>query len=205
LGDAEKARGGFAVDDGLDVGAVRLIVLVLLVALREHVRGAHLLEHPLVLGVKDGVQASGAALKVCGVGFGGELGEDRVEEGCLGDGDVALARHVDAGDALLISLRPILVELLLAVFSGGHALVRTPRIGVGAEGLELDGGELGRGADGAARGRAAAGGGRGGQGETVVGGRGEGERRGGGRAGAQEEHRWWPAASWSRVVLVPVG
>jgi hypothetical protein len=128
------------------------------------------------------------------------LGEDRVEEGCLGDGDVALARHVDAGDALPIPLRPILVELLLAVFSGGHALVRAPRIGVGAEGLELDGGELGGGADGAARGRAAGGGG-GGQGETVAGGRGEGERHGGGRAGAQEGHRcggrrragveWW--------------
>ena len=58
MGDAEKARGGFAVDDGLDVGAARLIVVLLLVALREHVRGAHLLEHPLVLGVKDGVQAS---------------------------------------------------------------------------------------------------------------------------------------------------
>lgn len=56
MGDARKARGGFAVEDRLDIGGVSLILL--LVALRERVRGAHLLEHPLVLGVKDGVQAS---------------------------------------------------------------------------------------------------------------------------------------------------
>ena len=59
LGNAEKSRGVFAVDD---VGGRRIVsgtaIALLLVALREHVRGAHLLEHPLVLGVKDGVQAS---------------------------------------------------------------------------------------------------------------------------------------------------
>lgn len=70
LGNAEKSRGGFAVDD---VGGRRIVsgsgIALLLVALREHVGGAHLLEHPLVLGVKDGVQASaeqrGSEMKYC--------------------------------------------------------------------------------------------------------------------------------------------
>jgi hypothetical protein len=60
LGDAEKSGAGFAVDVVRARGGVSVILLLFLVpvALREHVGGAHLLEHPLVLGVKDGVQAS---------------------------------------------------------------------------------------------------------------------------------------------------
>lgn len=145
-----------------------------------------------MIAEKGSAGAPGAALEVCGVGVGvgGELGEDGVEEGGLGDGDVALARDVDAGDALPISFRPRLlvqaIARLVAVVTGGHALVRSPRTGVGAEGLELDGRELG----GPARGRADRGGG--GPGGGTAGRRrrsGGGERRGAGWAGAQEQHR----------------
>ena len=80
---------------------------------------------------------------------GGEEGGDGVEEGGLGDGDIALARNVDAGDALPVCsrlellVRLIVLLFLLAVFRGGHAVAGAPRTGVGAEGLlELDDGEF---------------------------------------------------------------
>jgi hypothetical protein len=75
--------------------------------------------------------------------LGWEEGEESVEEGGLGDGDVALARDVDAGDGL----PPLQVEVAVVINSG-----LVPWVGVGAE-LDGGGGELwGRGR-GAARGR----------------------------------------------------
>lgn len=89
---------------------------------------------------------------------------------------------MDAGDAL-VPLLPVLpvVLVVLVTIRGGDANGVVPGIRVGAEGLELDGRELGRRSDGAARGRG--GGPAAGSGRRR---RGEGDWDGG-QFGAQEE------------------
>jgi hypothetical protein len=177
LGDAEKGRS-LAVD--LSCLVVTHLVALLLLLLGEHVVGAHLLEHLLVLGVKYSVQGPRQALEFCGGILVGEEGEDGVEEGGLGDGDVALPRDVDALPICLrfqVLLRLIILFLfLVGVVRRGHAVAGAR---VGAEGLlELDGGEL-------QGGKARRSGGRTGNGGRRR--RGEGKRDG---IGAQEEgHR----------------